>query len=104
MEIRKKQNTEYKPSQPRLNKAKLFGRRIKRIERAFENASEYSLNKTKTHNPKTFIADAKIKKHYDIIRYHLLLEKAQETIAFCRAKYGKLGITEVVKRIIDAIK
>ena len=87
-----------------IRNSRQFGRRIKRIERAFENVKEYTMKNEITHTPVSFIADAKIKKHYDIIRYHLLLAKAQSTISECRAKYGQLGITEIVKNIIAKIK
>ena len=87
-----------------IRNSQQFGRRIKRIERAFENVKEYTLNNKDVHTTTSFIADAKIKKHYDITRYHLLLAKAQSTISECRAKYGQLGITKVVKEIINSIK
>ena len=86
-----------------IRKSRQFGRQVKRIEHAFENVREYTLGRTKIHTPTSFIADAKIKKHYDITRYRQLLEKSRKTIASCREKYGNLGITKIVKEIINII-
>lgn len=80
-----------------------FGRKIKRIDQAFENVRDYTMGKTDHHTPKTLIADAKIKKHYDIESYKTMLKNSQKIIQECVTKHGALGVTAIVKALIESI-
>lgn len=81
-----------------------FGRQVRRMDQAFENVKKYALGQEKEFTPTSFIADAKIKKHYDFAKYRLFLEQSQEVITATRKKYGKYGITAVIRKIINISK
>ena len=86
------------------NASKQFGRQIRRLDYAFENVKDYTMGTTTIHTPTSLVADAKIKKHYNLYRYKQLIENHSDLIAQCRAKYGHLGITKVIEEIIASKK